>query len=69
MPTNPCAACIGDVTGDHVVNIDDLLSVINHWGNCPGCTPPGNCVGDVTHNCVVNIDDLLAVINHWGACP
>jgi hypothetical protein len=25
----------GDVDGDGVVNIDDLLAVINGWGPCP----------------------------------
>jgi hypothetical protein len=50
----------GDVDGDGVVNIDDLLAVIEHWGECP---PP--CDADLDGNGVVNIDDLLAVILHW----
>jgi hypothetical protein len=54
-----------DVTGDGVVNIDDLLGVINSWGGCP----PG-CAGDVFPipggDGVTNIDDLLLVINNWG---
>jgi hypothetical protein len=54
--------CIADLTVDHVVNIDDLLFVINHWGNAGG-------PADITHDNTVNIDDLLAVINAWGACP
>ena len=66
------APCIGDVTpspfGNGLVNIDDLLTVIGHWGPCPAPCPP-TCVGDVDGNCVVNIDDLLLVIGHWGACP
>jgi hypothetical protein len=55
----------GDVTGDGVVNIDDLLEVINTWGLCtPSCpadvSPPPDGDG------LVNIDDLLFVINNWG---
>jgi hypothetical protein len=55
----PCAV---DVTGDGVVDVDDLIALINSWGPCIGCT------ADVTGNGVVNIDDLLAVINAWGPC-
>ena len=55
---------LGDVTGDNLVNIDDLLGVINTWGSCPA--PPAACPGDVTHNGIVDIDDLLMVITHWG---
>ncbi len=53
----------GDVTGNNVVNIDDLLAVINNWGTCP---VPSNCPADQDGNGVVNIDDLLIVINNWG---
>ena len=59
--------CPGDVTGNGVVNVDDLLGIINHWGPCP---PP--CPYDIAPaggNGTVNVDDLLSVINHWGPCP
>jgi len=55
--------CAADITGDHTVNIDDLLAVINNWGGGAGN------IADVNHDSIVNIDDLLAVINAWGACP
>lgn len=54
--------CPADVTGDGFINIDDLLLVINSWGQGAGSP------GDVTGNGVVDIDDLLAVINAWGGC-
>jgi hypothetical protein len=54
--------CPADVTGNGTVGIDDLLAVINNWGQM-GPNP-----ADVTGNGIVNIDDLLAVINAWGAC-
>jgi hypothetical protein len=58
--------CIAaDTNCDGVVNIDDLVNVITHWGPCPGACPPA-CAGDINGNCVVDIDDLVAVITSWG---
>lgn len=58
----------GDVNGDFVVNVSDLLAVINGWGACPA--PPTACPGDVfpflNGDGVVNVSDLLFVINNWG---
>jgi hypothetical protein len=51
----------GDVNGDGIVNVNDLLAVINAWGPCP-C-----CAADVNEDGVVNVNDLLLVINTWGA--
>jgi predicted outer membrane repeat protein len=51
----------GDADGDHVVDINDLLMVINTWGPCSWSTADFN--GDFR----VDIDDLLRVINGWGA--
>jgi hypothetical protein len=48
----------GDITGDGLVNIDDLLAVINAWGHSGG-------PADLTNDGIVNIDDLLFVITHW----
>jgi len=55
--------CEGDITGDGIVDISDLLVVINQWGACAGC------VADIDGNNVVNVNDLLIVINAWGVCP
>ncbi|MCA9296248.1 MAG: hypothetical protein KC983_07010, partial [Phycisphaerales bacterium] len=56
--------------GNGVVNIDDLLQVINHFGDPGGpCDiAPLNPNGTVG-NGIINIDDLLAVINNFGPCP
>ncbi len=51
---------LGDVNGDGVVNVTDLLEVIGAWGACPGC--PADLNGDG----VVNVTDLLLVIGNWG---
>ncbi|MCI0676992.1 MAG: dockerin type I domain-containing protein [Phycisphaerales bacterium] len=55
----------GDVNGDGVVNITDLLAVIAGWGACP--TPPDPCPGDVDNDGDVDIADLLSVISNWGS--
>ncbi|MEM7227701.1 MAG: multiheme c-type cytochrome [Planctomycetota bacterium] len=53
----------GDINGNGMVNIDDIVRVINAFGPCP---PPEFCPEDVVINEVVNIDDLLAVLNNFG---
>jgi hypothetical protein len=57
-----CAApCPADITGNSLVDVDDLLAVINGWGT--------SGPADITGNGTVDVDDLLAVVNAWGACP
>jgi hypothetical protein len=56
---NPCPP---DVTGDSLVNVNDLLAVIGAWGSAGG---PADINGDN----LVDVDDLLAVIGAWGDCP
>ena len=55
-----CTAHPGDVNGDNVVNILDLLAVVAAWGPCSGCP------ADLDNNGTVNILDLLFVVSHWG---
>ncbi len=53
--------CPGDVNGDMLIDINDLLSVLTVWGqSCTGC--PADTNGDG----VVNIADLLSIIANWG---
>ena len=53
----------GDVDGDGVVNVGDLLAVISNWGPCPiGAA----CPADLNDDSLVNVQDLLMVINSWG---
>ena len=72
-PTQPTTlrrwACDGDVNFDGLVNVDDLLAIINAWGECP---PPRKelCPADIAPPLTngdgeVNVDDLLLVINNW----
>lgn len=58
-----CTPCPGDIAnGDGIVDIDDLLIIINHWGFA--APDPG----DITGNGIVDIDDLHEVVDGWGPC-
>jgi hypothetical protein len=55
-----------DITGNGIVDVDDLLMVINNWGPC---SDPESCAADIAPplgNGLVDVDDLLMVINNWG---
>jgi hypothetical protein len=65
-PPTECAPDISPEGGNNEVDVDDLLAVINAWGDCEA--PPSNCAGDIVETGVVDVDDLLAVINAWGRC-
>ena len=49
----------GDVNGDGVVNVSDLLMVISAWGSCTDC--PEDLDGDGE----VNVSDLLLILSYW----
>ena len=57
-----CPACEGDINGDGVVGVDDLLAIIAAFGPCSGCP------ADVNHDGVVGVDDILIVLGAWGDC-
>lgn len=74
VPLPACFADVAPIGGDGVVNANDLLAVINTWGqtqNPPGTgpRPQGDTSPLPNGNCLVNANDLLAVINNWGNCP
>lgn len=50
----------GDVNGDGIVNVTDLLAVMDTWGPCEGC--PADLNGDG----IVDVVDLLEVVGNWG---
>jgi hypothetical protein len=68
IPIEAAPELLGDVDGNGTVNVDDLIAVINTWGECP--TLPQKCPTDISPapngDGTVNVDDLLMVINNWG---
>jgi hypothetical protein len=53
------STCPGEVNGDGIVDVQDLLQVIGEWG-CAGCP------SDVNGDGVTDINDLLIVLGDWG---
>lgn len=49
----------GDVTGDGVVGVDDVLAVIAAWGSA-------DPTSDVDHDGIVGVNDLLVVLEQWS---
>lgn len=49
----------GDVDGDGVVGVNDLLALIAVWGQCASCNE------DINNDGFVNVTDLLIVIANW----
>ncbi|MBG79622.1 MAG: hypothetical protein CMJ39_02785 [Phycisphaerae bacterium] len=51
-----------DANNDNTVDVDDLLMVINQWGDC------GSCSGDLDDSGAVDVADLLLLLDGWGDC-
>ena len=50
----------GDVDGDGLIDVVDLLAVLAAWGPCHGCPE------DLNHDAVVDVLDLLIILAHWS---
>jgi len=53
--------CIGDLTGDEMVNVMDLLQLLGAWGNAGG-------EEDLNGDGIVDVFDLLQLLSAWGSC-
>jgi hypothetical protein len=53
---------LGDLNGDSLVNVLDLLVIVADWGACSG-----DCASDLNDDGSVNVLDLLIVIANWSA--
>lgn len=61
-------ACPGDVTGDGVVTINELIVAVNAALN--GCGPDAACPGDMNGDGSVTITELIAGVNAaLNGCP
>ena len=64
-----CSTVTGDVDGNGIVDVNDLLAVVSAWGPCPA--PPTPCPADIAPagppagNGVIDINDLLLVVTNW----
>ena len=55
------ASCTGDINGDSVVDVTDLLEVVGSWGVAGG---PADINGDG----IVDVGDVLELVGVWGPC-
>ncbi len=53
--------CDADVTGDNIVNVDDLLEAVGCMGGSGGCA-----CGDADADGQVSVDDILAILSGFG---
>lgn len=58
----------GDLNGDGVVDVLDLLLLLEDWGPC---ADPADCPADISGprgipDGTVNVHDLLELLNNWG---
>jgi hypothetical protein len=58
----------GDLNGDGVVNVSDMLMMFSAWGACPPASPGDfcHCPADLNRDGVVNVSDLLLLFANWG---
>ncbi len=54
--------CLGDLTGNGIVDGADLGQMLSAWGACSGCP------ADVSGNGTVDGADLGILLSAWGAC-
>jgi hypothetical protein len=54
---------VGDLDGDGVVGVNDLLLLLAAWGPCP---LEGVCPADLDGDGEVGIGDLLMLLANWG---
>ncbi|MCH8314789.1 MAG: hypothetical protein IIA64_02345 [Planctomycetes bacterium] len=54
---------LGDLDGDCVVGVKDLLFLLGAWGPCP---KQGDCPADLDKSGDVGVKDLLILLGNWG---
>ncbi len=60
----PACAIPGDIDGDGIVGVPDLLALLAAWGPCPAPCPP-SCPTDIDEDCAVSGPDLLILLSNW----
>lgn len=54
----------GDLNGDWLVDVSDLLILLGAWGSCP--LPPDPCPGDIDGDGTAVVGDLLIMLANWS---
>ena len=54
---------VGDLDGDGMVGVSDLLILLANWGPCADCN---DCPADLNGDCNVGVADLLILLANWG---
>ncbi len=55
---------LGDLDGDGLVGVPDLLSLLASWGPCPA--PPQACPADLSGDGTVGVIDMLILLASWS---
>ena len=58
--------CVGDVTGNGIVNGADLGQLLSYWG--PRTVDPASIAADLDGNGVIDGADLGLLLSGWGTC-
>lgn len=61
VPADATPQIPGDLNGDGVVNVSDMLLLLAAWGQCDG-----DCPADLNGDGVVDVSDLLILLSNWG---
>jgi len=56
------AILIGDVNGDGLVNVTDIIGVVNYILNTPSATFVAEAA-DVNEDGIINVTDIIAIVN------
>jgi len=60
-------ACLyGDVTGDGVVDLNDILCVLDDFGNPNACTGDGDIFPCGGGDGTIDLNDILAILDAFG---
>ncbi len=61
VPVPDCSEALGDLDGDGIVGVMDLIMLLGQLGPCTG-----GCWADMDHDGIVGVTDLLIVLGNWG---
>ena len=59
----PRKSPLGDLDGDCIVGVPDLLILLGNWGRC---SPDEKCTADLNGDGLVGVIDLLLLLSNWG---